>query len=136
MGYQLVVWEGKRPVDDVAGRREFQAVTQQYLFDEPVPPTPAIRSFVEALSGMWPDDPRDPRCETSPWKCLPALDEVSGPVLLIDLLLDTGVIASTVIASLAEEHGLVAYDLMVGMLRPVSDEVVAEHARRWASPLN
>lgn len=136
MGYQIAVWEGKRPADDTAGSHECQSMLQRHLINDPQPPTPRIRQFVEALRATWTDDPSDPHWETSPWKCVPAFSEVSGPVILLDLALEVGVIAGIVVAATAEEHGLVAFDLMVGMLRPVSEEVIAEHARRWAGPLN
>lgn len=135
MGYQLAVWEGERPADD-AGEREFRAVAQQHLVGEPAEPTPAIRKFVAALTEMWTDDSEDPRWEGSPWKWPPILEDASGPVILLDLTLSSGLVAGTIIASLAQEHGLVTFDLMAGMLRPVSEEVIADYFRGWSSSLN
>ncbi len=136
MGYQLVVWEGERPDTDADGQREFQAMTQQHLIAKPTDPTPAIRRFVEELGELWTHDPNDPEWVNSPWKCCPVLDEASGPVIFLHLTLEAGVIASMIIASVAEKHGLVAYDLMTGWLRPVSEEVIAQQAQRWTSSLN
>lgn len=136
MGYQLAVWEGPRPADDEAGGARFQAMAAQHLVDEPTEPTPAICKFVEALTTIWTDDPQDPRSERSPWKGSPVLGDASGPIVFLNLRLRAELIVSTVIASIAEDHGLVTFDLMVGMLRPVSEDVIAEHARGWSSALN
>lgn len=136
MGYQLAVWEGPRPADDDAGGEKFQAMAEQHLMDEPTEPTPAIRKFVEALTTVWTDDPDDPRFERSPWKSSSVLSSASGPMVFLNLRLRAELIVSTVIASIAEDHGLVTFDLMVGMLRPVSEEVVAEHTRSWSGALN
>jgi hypothetical protein len=136
MGYQLVVWEGVRPADDDAGVEQFRALAEQHLLGEPTEPTPAIRAFIEALTTVWTDDPDDPRWDKSPWKYPPLLDGASGPMVFLDLRLRSEVIISTVIASIAEDHGLVTLDLMVGMLRPVSENVIAEHARRTSGSLN
>lgn len=136
MGYQLAVWEGPRPTDDEAGGETFQAMAREHLTDAPTEPTPAIRTFVEALTTIWTDDPEDPRFERSPWKSSSVLDSASGPIVFLNLRLRAEPIVSTVIASIAEDHGLVTFDLMVGTLRPVSEEVVAAHARGWSSALN
>jgi hypothetical protein len=37
---------------------------------------------------------------------------------------------------MAEERGLVTYDPQLAMLRPVSERVIAEYSRRWASAHN
>lgn len=136
MGYQLAVWEGPRPADDEAGGERFQAMAEQHLMDDPTEPTPAIRQFIEALTTIWTDDPEDPRWERSPWKSSSVLESASGPIVFLNLRLRAELIVSTVIASIAEDHGLVTFDLMVGMLRPVSEEVIAERARGWSSAVN
>ena len=129
MGYQLAVWEGPRPADDETGVQRFQAMAQQYLVGEPTEPTLAIRTFLGALTTIWTDDPQDPRWARSPWKSSSLLESASGPIVFLDLTLRAELIVSSVIASIAEDHGLVTFDLMVGMLRPVSEEVIAEHMR-------
>ena len=136
MGYQLAVWEGIRPADDDAGIEQFQALAGQHLVGEPSEPTPAIRSFLEALTTVWTDDLHDPRWEKSPWKHAPLINAASGPIVFLNLRFRSEVIISTVIAAIAEDHGLVTLDLMVGLLRPVSDDVIAAHAASRSGSLN
>ena len=136
MGYQLAVWEGVRPATDDAGIEQFNSLAHQHLVGEPTEPTPAIRGFIDALTTVWTDDPNDRRWKTSPWKDAPLIEAASGPMVFLDLALRADIIISTVIASIAQDHGLVTLDLMVGMLRPVSEEVVAAHAAMRSGSLN
>lgn len=117
MGYQLVVWEGQRPEDDAACERACQDIARRYFVREPVEPTPAIREFVEALTEQWTDDPEDPGWQDTPWTYPPILAGASGSALHL-------------------ERGLVALDPQLELLLPVSDEVIAEFARRRAGLLN
>ena len=135
MGYHLIVWDGERPETNEAGQQVCQDITRRYG-DEQVEPTPAICGFIEALRETWPDDPTDPRWDGSPWERPSISDGASGPALFVRLMPDVGVLASCVVADLAEKHGLITYDPQVAMLRPVSQEIVEEYERRWASALN
>lgn len=135
MGYHLIVWEGDRPADDEAGQQACSDLTQHFGFTQ-VEPTSAIKAFVDALRETWPDDPADPRWDSSPWQSPSILDGACGPVLFVRLLVETGVLAGCVVAAMAEERGLVTYDPQVGMLRPVSQEVVEACQRRWTGALN
>ncbi len=136
MGYRLVVWEGTRPHDDIAGGDEYEEVVGRYLATEPVEPTPAIRRFVAELTEFWTDDPHDPRWADSPWKDWPLLEGASGPALGVHLIAQDGALRSCIVASIAEKHRLVCFDPQVDLLRPVSEEIVAQMACRWAGQLN
>lgn len=132
MGHQLVIWEGKRPVDFEAGVERMREVSRLYLFDEPVEPTPAIRKFVEALTEVWPDDPADPRWDGSPWKDSPVMDCASGPAIYLNLTLGGGWRESNTIAAIGDDYGLVTFDCMLEMLLPAPEAAVAEQkAEMW-----
>ena len=70
------------------------------------------------------------------WALPNLIDDASGPALWVVLPLDVGPIASAVVASMAEERGLVTFDCMVNLLRPVTEEFIAEYWRQRASALN
>ena len=130
-GYRLVVWEGTRPEDEKAARRACDEIEQQYRESDRVEPTPAIRAFVEELTAVWPDDPNDPDWERSIWDLPGIIDDASGPALFLVLPQDqaAGVLASTLIAAMAEERGLVAFDRRLNALRPVSQEFIDTYRR-------
>ena len=130
MGYHLLVWEGTRPDSDAEGARVSRALLAQHFVDGGVEPTPAIRAFVDALTDRWTDDPDDPGFDTGPWAFPMIIDRASGPLLLLELEPATGPLASCVIAHLAEERGLVAFDPQLGWLRPVSEAFAEDYLRR------
>ncbi|WP_019876692.1 hypothetical protein [Sporichthya polymorpha] len=127
MAYQLYVWEGERPADDAAGGRECREMVCRHLVGDKTAPTARIRAFVDALTAQWSDDADDPASITSPWVWTPLLDDASGPMLLLTLDDDMALIGSVIIASMAEERGLVVYDPQVELLRPVSEATAAEY---------
>jgi hypothetical protein len=133
MGHQLVVWEGTRPADHETGARECDAVSRAYLVDAPVPPTPAILNFVGALTRIWPDRGDEAFSEGSPWKYEDIASGASGPAFYVNMTLRGGQRVSPVIAEIAEDFGLVTYDLMFGLLRPVPESVVAERIQALLS---
>lgn len=136
MGYQLIVWEGTRPDTDEGGRRACDEIKRQYFEGGPTEPTPTIREFVSALTEVWTDNPDDPRWESSVWALPNLIDDASGPALWVVLPMDVGPIASAVVAAMAEERGLVTFDCMVNLLRPVTEEFIAEYWRHRASAFN
>lgn len=102
-----------------------------------VEPTPAIRTFVEALTEVWPDDPDHPDWDRSIWDVPHLINDASGPALFLFLPKDeAGVLSSTIISAMAEERGLVAFDPQVNLMRPVSEQFIAEYWRQRSSALN
>ncbi len=134
--YHLIVWEGQRPETDEAGAREAEEIQQRWFNGDPTEPTPGMRAFVRALTETWTDDPTDPGWERAPWSEPNLIEDASGPALWLILPATVAVLASTVIAAIAEERGLVIFDPQVNLLRPVSEEVIVEHFQRRASALN
>jgi hypothetical protein len=130
MGYQLMVWEGTRPETDVEGGQISRDLLAQYFVGDGVEPTRAIREFVAALTERWTDDPSDPEFAAGPWEGPAILDDASGPALLLNLTYDIGPLTSCLIAHLAEERGLVAFDPQLEWLRPVSETFAEEYLRR------
>jgi hypothetical protein len=85
MSYDLAVWEGGRPSDNEAAAKFYveRVVPQieEYDLSNPVPPTPRIRAYVEALLTRWPDIQvvgDDVLNEDSPWSVSPLMADATG----------------------------------------------------------
>ena len=118
MSYDLAVWEGDRPPDDRAGQAVYlEHVKLLEISDpaDPIPPTPRIRAYVEALLDRWPDiDEHD----DSPWASGPLMSEAIGSVIYFPMVYSMAEEASAFAADLARQHGLVCYDPQLDRLRP------------------
>jgi hypothetical protein len=67
MSYDLTVWEGDRPANDVAAAAELELLDGRYVeSNEPVEPTPRIVAYVAALLDRYPDIGTDAGGD-SPW---------------------------------------------------------------------
>jgi hypothetical protein len=131
MGYQLLVWEGPRPEDDAAAELECREMFRRYFVGEGFEATPAIREFVQALTERWPEDEEHFGGEDSPWKFPPLLEEASGPAVFLNLRFGIGERAAYVMAEMAEERGLIAFDLYMEIMRPAPKEVTDAIERGW-----
>lgn len=131
MGYQLLVWDGPRPEDDATAGTVCSEMMRRYFVGKGFEPTPAIRAFVEALTARWPEDTEHLRSDDSPWKFPPLMAEASGPALFLNLRFGVGERAAFVMADMAEECGLVTFDLYMEIMRPAPVEVTDEIYRRW-----
>jgi hypothetical protein len=81
MSYDLTVWEGDRPANDVAAAAELELLDGRYVeSNEPVEPTPRIVAYVAALLDRYPDIGTDAG-DDSPWVSGPLLGEASGPLI-------------------------------------------------------
>jgi hypothetical protein len=104
MSFDLCVWDGPVPDDDRAAAEEYERLMEAFD-DEPQPPTPAIRAFVEALTERWPEDSPD-----APWAAGPLMAEASGPVVYFAIAWSAADEVPPVAAAYAAELGLVCYD--------------------------
>jgi hypothetical protein len=118
MSYDLAVWEGDRPPDDQAGSAvylEHLKLLEDADPADPIPPTPRIRAYVEALLDRWPDiDEHD----ESPWASSPLMSEGIGSFIYLTMVYSMAEETSAFAADLARQHGLVCYDPQLDRLRP------------------
>ena len=102
MSFDLAVWEGPRPATDAEAADVHERLMERFESDESQPPTPAIVSYVAALTARWPDIDA-PGGEDSPWSRAEEVAEVASRI--------------------AAEHGLVCFD-------PQSEQLLPRPARR------
>ncbi|MER7682511.1 hypothetical protein [Streptomyces sp. NPDC096934] len=118
MSYDLAVWEGERPADDKAARRNFRDLYERYVGTEVEhPPTERIAAYVAALLERWCDLTEDVN-ETSPWSTGPLIGEASGPFIYFPMQWSRAEEASTYAAALADSMGLVCFDPQQNRLTP------------------
>lgn len=110
VSYDLAVWEGDRPADDVAAAAELQRLCQRYIdAGEPVAPTPRIAAYVSALLARYPDIGTEAG-EDSPWSTAPLMHEARGPLVYFPMVWSVCEEVSAWAAVLAREHGLQCFD--------------------------
>ncbi|HSK32442.1 MAG TPA: hypothetical protein VK903_03080, partial [Propionicimonas sp.] len=130
MSYDLAVWVGERPRDDVAAAAEYEARFDASETSEQ-PPGPQIAAFVAALLERFPEGSDD-----GVWSVEPVLDEGAGDFLCLTMAVSEQLDDVVDHAShLAHEHGLVVYDPQRECLavdRPADDE--AESWWDWELP--
>jgi hypothetical protein len=114
MSYDLAVWEGDRPSDDVVAAARYESLMEQMESGELGDPTPRIRAYVNALLARWPDIDE---AEDSPWASSPLMGEASGPLVYFPMVFSRADEASTFAAGLARDHGLVCFDPQMECLR-------------------
>ncbi|WP_416905178.1 hypothetical protein [Micromonospora echinospora] len=116
MSYDLAVWEGDTPTDDEAAGAAYDALYQRYFESEEQPPTPRIRTYVDAVAARWPDlyghDPQLYPLSNG------LIDEASGPMVYFTIPFSRSDEVSSAAARMAADHGLVCYDPQWGHLRP------------------
>jgi hypothetical protein len=117
MSYDLAVWEGKRPATNAEALETIAALRATHeRGGTPSPPTPAIRRYVEALLGEYPDLDDDNE-EDCPWADAPLIGNAAGPIVYFAMVFSKAEVASAFAAELAKEHGLVCFDPQLGGLR-------------------
>lgn len=119
MTYDLAVWEGPRPADDVEAGAAFQQLYAQYIGDAvgDVPPTARIRGYVEALLDRWIDLTEDDD-DLSPWADGPLIDNAQGPIVYFSMVWSRCEEVSAQAAQLAADHGLNCFDPQLDRSRP------------------
>ncbi|PRX49197.1 hypothetical protein B0I33_103230 [Prauserella shujinwangii] len=112
----MAIWDGRRPDSDDEAIEIFGELAERYLENDEVPAAPKITRFVDALVARWGDldDTGD-----APW-ATGGTGDASGPVLNVNIRYGDDRVdeVSASVAELAEEHGLVCYDLQQERLRP------------------
>jgi hypothetical protein len=122
MSYDLAVWEGDRPANDVAAAAEFEFLYGRYIeSDQPVEPTPSMVAYVAALLDRYPDIDLDTG-DDSPWSSGPLLSQASGPLVYFPMVWSRCDEVSAWAARLAEDHALNCYDPQLGQLRTPWDQ--------------
>ncbi|WP_128379088.1 hypothetical protein [Streptomyces cavernae] len=117
MRYDLAVWEGARPPDDVAAGQLFKDLRDKYIdSDADHAPTDRIARYVAVLVQRWPDLAED-EDDTSPWSTGPLINEASGPLIYFPMRYGMVDEASAYAATVAASMGLVCYDPQVQRLR-------------------
>jgi hypothetical protein len=117
MSYDLAVWEGDRPADDVAAAAEFQRLYDRYIeSDDLAQPTARVAAYVAALLDRYPDIGTDAG-EESPWSTGPLMSEARGPLVYFPMVWSRCDEVSAWAAKLAEEHELNCYDPQWDQLR-------------------
>jgi hypothetical protein len=110
VSYDLAVWEGDQPTDDVVAMAEFQRLYDRYMGSAaPTEPTPRIAAYVAALLARFPDIGTEGG-EDSPWATAPLMGEARGPLVYFPMVWSCCVKASAWAARLADEHGLHCFD--------------------------
>src|SRR5690349_14735494 len=77
MSFDLAVWEGPRPATDEDAAEVHEQLMERLESDWSAPPTPAIVSYVAALTARWPDIDA-PGGEDSPWSVGPLISDAAG----------------------------------------------------------
>lgn len=117
MSYDLAVWEGERPANDVAAAAEFERLYGRYIAsDGVVEPTPRIAAYVSALLDRYPDIGPE-AADDSPWSTAPLMNEACGPLVYFPMVWSRCHEVSAWAAQLAEEHALHCYDPQLRQLR-------------------
>ncbi|MFC6023864.1 hypothetical protein ACFP2T_47895 [Plantactinospora solaniradicis] len=129
MTYDLAVWEGDQPADDVAGAAAFVQLYGKYIgADGNVSPTPRIAAYVEALLDRWVDMTEDD--DASPWSDGPLINNASGPIIYFAMRYSMAEEVSAEAARMAVERGLVCFDVQWDRLRPAPEEQQAGPSTR------
>ncbi|MGY0069535.1 hypothetical protein ACWZEH_22650 [Streptomyces sp. QTS137] len=119
MSYDLAVWEGAKPADDVRAGEIFTQLYDRHIdTDEEFPPSSRIAEYVAGLLARWADLTEDEEEDTSAWSTGPLIDEAAGPFLYFSMRYGMAEEASAYAADLAASMGLVCFDPQAGVLRP------------------
>jgi hypothetical protein len=111
MSYDLAVWDGPSPADDVAALEVFEDLYERFVGGAGQPPTTRIRQYVEGLVARWPDlGADDEDGVASPWSDGPLINNASGPLFYFGMVFSKYQEAASFAANLARTSGLVCFD--------------------------
>jgi hypothetical protein len=116
----LAVWEGPRPGSDEEAVATFADLSKRFLDPPPTTPSDKIAEYVSALLARYPDldgADDDDDADQVPWGSGPLIRNASGPILYIDMKLNTAFEQGwRYCVETATSHGLVAFDPQSGSL--------------------
>ena len=117
--YDIAVWSGARPPDDVAASEVFEREMRrrdELMDNGSSDQDQAVLSFAKSLARQWPvEEPED----ELPWIEGTPEDEIVGNVLYFVVRDDPDMLVAAQVAELAHQHRLVAYDpIGLELLRP------------------
>jgi len=103
VSYDLAVYVGPQPEDAPAALAALDRLRS--TGDEPAPPAPAVRAFLDELAAVLPDD-------HAAWSSAPVADGADGATLDLPLTYGDGLtLAMVTLVDLAHRQGLVCVDL-------------------------
>jgi len=103
VSHDLAVYVGPQPEDAAAALAALDRLRS--TGDEPAPPAPAVRAFLDELAAVLPDD-------HEAWSSAPMADGADGATLDLQLTYGDGLtLAMVTLVDLAHRHGLVCVDL-------------------------
>jgi hypothetical protein len=107
MSFDLAVWAGPAPADDVDGLRAYQLLFDRYLGDDAgeVAPVVQVQAFVAAVLARWPEPDR-------------LRVEARGPFAYLSMSWQDGDEVTPEVAAMADDQGLNCFDPQSGLLRP------------------
>jgi hypothetical protein len=134
----LAVWEGPQPTSEDEAVATFDDLCRRFLDPPRTPPSKKIAEYVSALLEHFPDligADGDEDADYVPWGSGPLIRNASGPILYIDMKLNTAFEHGwRYYVKTATSHGLVAFDPQSGTLAnpdpTVSPGREARHERR------
>jgi hypothetical protein len=119
VSFDLLVWEGPAPADDMAAQvtfARFVAAMESGPFELP---SDRIEAFVAALLEHWPDLSGDPD-EKSPWADDHLISNARGTCAYLPISSSRADEATVFVARLASAHGLVCFDPQSSTVRSAS----------------
>jgi hypothetical protein len=129
VSFDLAVWEGSAPADDMAARvifDRFVAVMESGRFELP---SDRIQAFVAALLEHWPDLSDDPD-EESPWADDHLIGNAFGTSAYLPIRWSRAEEATIFVARLALAHGLVCFDPQSSTVRSAGPQPAGSSADR------
>ncbi len=113
MSYDLAVWAGPQPSDDVAAHAEYESrASAAEVSSEP--PSPVMDAFLTAVLSRYPDQDQDQDededDEYGPWATSPLREDAHGDFAYLTTVPGTPTDVLLWIAQTAAAHGLVCYD--------------------------
>ncbi|MHA3704184.1 hypothetical protein ACXR2U_18590 [Jatrophihabitans sp. YIM 134969] len=131
MSYDLAVWEGVRPSDDVSAAAIYERIVNELEAGDPATPTAPIVAYVSALLERWPDITTEAG-DDSPWADGPMIANASGSWIYFSMVWSRAEEASRYAADLAARQGLVCFDPQTERLRPATVQPATTRRRWWS----
>ncbi|MFD8279384.1 hypothetical protein ACFV47_09280 [Streptomyces solisilvae] len=113
MSYDLAVWEGERPADNVAVGKAFTLYSCHIAVDEGFQPSPCIAECVAGLLARLVDRTQGKE-GISPWSMGPLIRDAAGPFIYFSKRYSMAEEASAYVAELAASMGLACYGPRLG----------------------